>query len=491
VLPIVGIPLAIKRYCSHFDGVFKYQRQVENFATVITGLIASDNKTIAGIHQLFAFGSGYDSLHNFMTISPWSVDELRKHRLEYVKNQLSKDVKRLSNKQQSPIKITDTVNRQSSKGMIATVNQHSSEQLPTKAIDNNYPRAIAIDASFTHHTGEHIYGVYWYWDYAKKAFVLAQRLVLSTLVTAEKQVALGWKLYHRGFLDEQKLYLEAVKPEPKADATAWDEYNGLVEKYEENKKEHKKQWLLAKELVDECEKLGIEKDAYVCDAGLVVPELMDHIESLGRAWVSKMAKSRLVQTNKGAFEPVEAFAKSVPKDAFKPVQVRTRHGEQRTYYCFSKCVVVYEWEKIRLVISYDNEKLEGEPVYLITNKKNWVQPQKIVQLYTMRDPVEHFIRDGKQEVGLEDSQQRTEDGVRKHWELSLVAHTFLELGFDVPALPEVPTVRLETIGQKSRLIKGAILQGFVNLVKQWVLDDMDTKELVHQIMTKRLNRLAA
>jgi hypothetical protein len=43
-----------------------------------------------------------------MTISPWSVDELRKHRLEYVKNQLSKDVKRLSNKQQSPIKITDS-----------------------------------------------------------------------------------------------------------------------------------------------------------------------------------------------------------------------------------------------------------------------------------------------------------------------------------------------------------------------------------------------
>lgn len=321
--------------------------------------------------------------------------------------------------------------------------------------------------------------------------MLAQKLVLSTLVTPEKLVALGWKIYHRGFLNEQKLYLEAVKPAAKADNAVWDEYDELVKKYEENKKEHKTQWQLAQEIVDECEASGIEKEAYVLDAGLVAPELMDRIEGYGQAWVSKMAKSRLVQTAKGGFETVESFAKSLPKDVFKPVRVVTRHGEERTYWCFSKSVVVHEWKKLRIVISYDNEELEGEPIYLFTNKKNWVQPQKIVQLYMMRDPVEHFIRDGKQEVGLEDSQQRTEDGVLKHWELSLVAHTFLELGFEAPILPGVPAVRLETIGQKRRLIKGAILQGFINLVKQWVLEGRDTKELFQQIMTKRLNRLAA
>ena len=109
----------------------------------------------------------------------------------------------------------------------------------------------------------------------------------------------------------------------------------------------------------------------------------------------------------------------------------------------------------------------------------------------MRDPIEHLIRDGKQELGLEDSQQRNEDGVRKHWELSFTAQMFLELGFEIPILPEVPAVRLETIGQKSRVMEGVVLQGFVNLVKQWVLEGRDTKELIWQIMTKRLNRLAA
>jgi hypothetical protein len=75
--------------------------------------------------------------------------------------------------------------------------------------------------------------------------------------------------------------------------------------------------------------------------------------------------------------------------------------------------------------------------------------------------------------------------------IPFLAHTFLELGFEVPVLPEVPTVRLETIGQKRRLMEGAILQGFISLVIQWVLDERDTKELIHQIMTRRLNRLAA
>lgn len=493
MLPIVGIPLAISEFCSGFDRVFKRQEQREHFRTFVTGLIASKNRTIAGIHQQMVFGTGYDSLHHFMLGSPWSVDKLRQERLQYVKERLSDQRRLLSDKLNLVSMVTEAEEPHDRKRLPAATSgiANVKVQLPAPIVKMKVPNVIAIDATFSHHTAEDIYGVYWYWDYAQRAYVLAQRLVLSTLVTPEKQVALGWQLYHRGFLSEQKLYLEAVKPAADAANAAWDEYDALVEKYEENKKEHKTQWQLAQELVDECETAGIEKEAYVLDAGLVAPELMDKIESYDQAWVSKMAKSRLVQTAKGGYETVESFAKSLPKDTFKPVRVRTRHGEERTYFCFSKCVMVHEWKKLRVVISYDNEKLEGEPIYLFTNKKNWVQPQKIIQLYMMRDPVEHFIRDGKQEVGLEDSQQRTEDGVLKHWELSFVAHTFLELGFEAPTLPGVPAVRLETIGQKRRLIEGAILQGFISLVKQWVLEEMDTKELFQQIMTKRLNRLAA
>ena len=77
--------------------------------------------------------------------------------------------------------------------------------------------------------------------------------------------------------------------------------------------------------------------------------------------------------------------------------------------------------------------------------------------------------------------------MRKHWELSFTAHTFLELGLDIPNLPGVPAVRLETIGQKSRVMEGAILQGLINHVAQLVLEGKNTKEFVWQFMKMRLN----
>jgi hypothetical protein len=470
VVPIVDSPLVVKNFCSWFNSVFKRIEQREHFETFITALSVLENKTIAGIHQQLLNGPTYESLHHFMSKSPWTIENLCESRLQYVKHQMAKEP---HCKPQLPAIADRTGN---SEALI-----RSEQQFPTVA---------AIDATFAHHTGEKIHGVYWFRDYAKRCYTLAQRLVVSTLVTPEKLVPLGWRLYHRGFLDEQKAYLEEVAPEPDADEAAWAEYDKLVEIYEQNQEEHKTQNELACELVDECERIDLKVDAYVCDAALAGAELMGRIEQYGKAWVSRLAKSRLVQTAKGGYETIESFAHSLPKEVFKPTHVATRHGEQRTYWCFSKCVVVHKWRKLRVVISYDNEALEGEPIYLITNKTNWTQPEKIVQLYMRRDPVEHFIRDGKQEIGLEDCQQRNEDGVLKHWELSFAAHTFLELGLEVPNLPGVPAVRLETIGQKSRVMEGAILQGFVNYIAQWVLKGKDTKEVVWQIMQKRLNRLA-
>ena len=81
--------------------------------------------------------------------------------------------------------------------------------------------------------------------------------------------------------------------------------------------------------------------------------------------------------------------------------------------------------------------------------------------------------------------------MRKHWELSFAAHTFLELGLEVQNLAGVPAVKLETIGQKSRVMEGIVLHDFVHYVKQLVLNGGDIEELLGQINEKRLNRLAA
>lgn len=498
VVPIVAIPVVIREFCNWFESVFNRPEQRRNFEVLITALTIAKNRTIAGLHQLMFDGPTYEELHHFMTNSPWSTEKLRELRLEYVKQHVQVALRGPATKQISsghsitkllpgnvavrPASSPAAANTLTTLAMAGSADSETGGQAP--------PVIVSIDATFIHHTGEKIYGVYWYRDYAKRCYTLAQRLVLSCLVTNEKLVPLGSRLYHRGFLDEQKEFLEDQGPEPDADESSWVEYDKLVEKFEQNQENHKTQHELAAELVDECEQLGINVDAYVCDAALAEPELMEKIDLYGKAWVSRLAKSRLVQTANGAFEKIESFAHSLPKEVFKPTNVETRHGQPRTYWCFSKCVMVHKWKKLRIVISYDNGELEGEPIYLITNKTNWTQPKKILNVYMRRDPVEHLIRDGKQELGLEDCQQRTEDGVQKHFELSFAAYSFLELGINVPNLPGVPAVKLETIGQKSRVMEGAILQGLVNFISQLVHEGKDPKDFISQIMQKRLNRLA-
>ncbi len=107
----------------------------------------------------------------------------------------------------------------------------------------------------------------------------------------------------------------------------------------------------------------------------------------------------------------------------------------------------------RVVISYDNQELDGEPIYLISNKINWIQAYKILDHYIMRDSIEHLIRDNKQELGFEDGQQRRAEAVKKHWELNFTAHAFLELAACVDYPEGMTAPQLETIGQKCRFLE--------------------------------------
>lgn len=446
MLPIAGIPLSLDEFAEQFTRVFNHPAQLQHFKEIILGLIVSDNRTIAGIHQQYIDGEEYDALRKFLSRSPWSAEKLQEARLKLIE-----------------------------------------KNLPA---EKDKPTVIAIDPTFVHHTGENIYGVYWYWDYAKRSYVKAQRLVLSSWVSPTKQIPLSARLYHRGYLEEQRLYLEAVKPVADATEEEWDNYNDLVSSYEENEKKHVKQWQLAGELVDQVESFKLPKDAYVLDAALLSQELAAKIDSHGQAWISRLAKSRLIERPGRETPSLLTYAKSLPKEVFEKIDVATRHGEPREYWCFSKCLKVKDWRKLRVVISYDNAELEGEPIFLVTNKTNWTQPEKIVQLYMYRDPIEHCIRDEKQEIGLEDCQQRGQQAVEKYWELSFTAHTFLELFFNATPPSGMPTAKIETIGQKCRLMEHVVLQDFVERVKEWVLGGWDTKELIKSIALKRLNRLA-
>jgi hypothetical protein len=446
VLPISDIPLPLREFAQQFRKVFKHPKQREYFEIILTGLIASENRTLAGIHQKLVEDVDYGGLHHFMADSPWDHDALRQARLDWT-------AKRLEG-------------------------------------DSGDPKVIAIDSTLVHHYGDQIHGVYWYYDYVNHNFCLGQKLVAATYVSPRTTVPLGMEVYHRGFLNEQKLYLQETKPAATAGQEEWDEFHSLVKQYEENCELHRTQLDLARNLVDECERHAIPVDVYALDGAFLDIELMDKIESYGRAWVTRLAKNRHVQLRSGKFDTVDALAKSLPKEVFKPVTLQTKFGEERTYWVFATNTKVKFWKKLRVVISYDNPKLEGEPRFFVSNKLNWTQAQKILQPYMFRDPIEHFFRDGKQELGFENCQQRKKQAVLRYWELCFVAYTYLELVCQVD-YPEgmTPFVR-DTIGQKCRSTEMKLLQAFITTIKNVILEGKDPKELLDSLTKKRLNGFA-
>jgi hypothetical protein len=351
-------------------------------------------------------------------------------------------------------------------------------------------RVVAIDSTLVHHSGDSIYGVYWYWDYVNHSFCLGQKVVLATFVAPGRIVPLGMEIYHRGFLPEQKLYLEHTKPSIDAPLSEWDEYNALVQQYDENRQGFRTQLDLAGDLIDETERHKIPVDAYVLDGAFLNIGLMDKIESYERAWISRLAKNRLVQLPSGKFDTAEAFAKSLPKEAFAPVTLKTRLGEERTYWAFAKNVKVKFWKKLRMVITYDNAELKGEPRIFVSNKLNWIQAQKILQPYLYRGPIEHFFRDEKQEIGFEDCQVRMEAAVLRYWELCLVAYTFLELIVRVDYPDDMQAPMTDSIGQKVRFVEMQMLQSFISRVRDLILEGKDPDELFKLLLRKRLNCLA-
>ena len=127
-------------------------------------------------------------------------------------------------------------------------------------------------------------------------------------------------------------------------------------------------------------------------------------------------------------------------------------------------------ERARVVVSYDNPELEGEPHFYCSNKLD-MKADKLLNVYARRWKIDSFYRDAKQNLGMDDYELRKIEGVRRHLAMVLISHTLLVLG---PAAESSSKLRsidvartdacLETIGSRCRLAYREVLVSFITLV---------------------------
>lgn len=183
---------------------------------------------------------------------------------------------------------------------------------------------------------------------------------------------------------------------------------------------------IAQELVSWAIEQGIFFQTVVFDSWFFTKELVDYIESLGKDWIS-MSKSNRIITHEGTHTNMEAFAKTLDKNALPIVSVKESvYGVKSIAVPFPS--LEREHERIRLVVSYE-KKEDGSwkmPVFLVSNRKD-IRPERLIRMYQIRWRIETFFRDSKSELGLQDYQMRKLKGIKSHWCLVFTSAVLLEL----------------------------------------------------------------
>lgn len=292
---------------------------------------------------------------------------------------------------------------------------------------------ISIDDVIIHKTGKEIQGVGKLYDHSEGRYVLAQNLVTSQYVDTEAHYPIEYRLYFKRDSKEAKRY-------------------GFKTKI-----------MLACELVDDAVARGVP-GPFVFDSWFLSPKLTKKTESYNRDWVAPCKSNRLVMIE-GKYVQIKEFAKDLPNDAFHEVNM----GE-RSYWVFTKTIRLKKLGRKRIVISYDNEELKEDPIYLVTNRKDW-EAKKILATYSRRQPIDAFYRDAKQHLGLEDCQLRNLKGIKRHWYLVFLAYSLLKLNVSKSRLSRFVESNLKTIGDVCRstcndLLESLVLWIYKQLIKR-------------------------
>ncbi len=322
---------------------------------------------------------------------------------------------------------------------------------------------LIIDDTFLEKSGEEMEGVGWFWDHSQNKSILAHNLVSSHYAAGKFHIPLDLEIYRK-----------------RKDCP--------------NKKEFRTKVEIAKELVGKAIGYGLPIDVVVFDSWYMSEELTSFLVEKGiKAYVAEEKSDRIVLSDDSKTEMnLSEWARTIPRESFEPVEMRTSIlGEKRTFYAYCTSVRMKHLDgmKVKLVVSYEDEKLDAGregPSFYVSNMRFW-ESKKILQTYAMRWPIDAFHRDAKQSLGLEDYQLRKISGVKRHIAMVFFAYILLQLGSGIDRIMGNLRANLRTIGSRCRLAGTEVLSSLIRFVLKMAHKDMDARKIM-DLLTKPLER---
>lgn len=347
---------------------------------------------------------------------------------------------------------------QSAKNHFLTDSGWDDQQLTDKRFDMILERCqekriteglLVIDDTIAHKSGKQIGAVDWFWDHSNHTYTLGHQLVSSQFVTRDFHVPLDYRLYR---------------------------------KEEDVGKEHFKSKLdLAVELIDQANQMRIPFSCVAGDSWYFCDKIIRYLASLHKDWIFASKSNRTINISNRWIQ-LKDFVKELKSEDFKQVTITKTNGKQLTVFAYSKTVHMRKVGRVKVVVSYLKEPFNGNPFFLVTNRKDWTIGT-ILSNYAQRWPIETFYRDAKQNLGFESCEMRRLRGIRRHWNLVFLAYTLLELESSSGPLTKWIKSNVVTIGGKCRMASSEIVRSFIF----WTYQQLNQQKDPDLVFTKIFN----
>jgi hypothetical protein len=152
------------------------------------------------------------------------------------------------------------------------------------------------------------------------------------------------------------------------------------------------------------------------DSWFFCHQIVEAVAARGWDWVTQAESNRVIHVD-GQELNVTDLAQLLPERRFRKVKVK---GE-----AFMLCGLQVWMSKVgdvKLVVTKETDDFH----FYVSNRLDWTARQ-VLEAYKVRQSIDVFYRDAKQNLGLEEYQMRRGRGAIIHWHLAFNAYTLLAL----------------------------------------------------------------
>jgi hypothetical protein len=199
---------------------------------------------------------------------------------------------------------------------------------------------------------------------------------------------------------------------------------------------------LAYWLVKKCRRSGLMFETVIFDSWYLAPTLTEPLEKWNLHWVSRLKSNRIYLGTSGDRPIIDYFRELGPEQW----ETACIDGVEEIFA--AKCFTLSDQKRVK-VVALKAKKSEDGIILLVTNAKSW-KPESIIRTYRLRNTIEAFYRDGKQNLGLESYMLRSLEGAKRHLCMGMVAFTILQLGARHPRLGRLIREHSPSVGSMCR-----------------------------------------